>query len=184
MRKILSFFVFLLFLYWSFPAWPVHDTVSAQVFFCPETECMSLFLATLAQAKTSIHCALYDFSEELLPFFDALEGIDIRIITKTRIKRPYISQPQTHALSHNKFCIIDEELVWTGSFNPTGNKNRNDVLLLSSSALAQNYEAEFQELLTHQRKKTPSPKITAETMQIKTFFCPDDNCQEQVLDAL
>ena len=184
MRAILSFFVFLLFIYWSFPAWPVNDKITAQIFFCPETDCMSLFTTTLGQARKSIHCALYDFSEELLPFFDGVMGTDIHIITKTTIKRPYLSQPQTHALSHNKFCIIDNQLVWTGSFNPTGNKNKNDVLLLSSPILAQNYEEEFQEMLMHKFKKIAHPKITGDTLHIENYFCPDDDCQKKVIAAL
>lgn len=184
MRAILSFFVFLLFVYWSLPAWPIDDNATVLVFFCPETDCMSLFTTTLTQARKSIHCALYDFSEELLPFFDGLRGKDIQIITKTRIKRPYLSQPQTHALSHNKFCVIDNQLVWTGSFNPTGNKNRNDVLLLSSPALAKNYETEFQEMLTRKSKQAPYSKINADTLQIENLFCLDDDCQKYVIDTL
>ncbi len=184
MRRLLSFFVFLLFVYWSFPAWPVNDDLTADVFFCPKTDCMMVFKSVLGQAQKSIHCALYDFSEELLPFFDGLQDRDLKIITKTNIKRPYLFLPQTHALSHNKFCIIDNKLVWTGSFNPTGNKNKNDVLLISSPVLAQNYEEEFQEMLTHKFKKTPHQKINSQTLHIENAFCPDDDCKQHVIDAL
>jgi len=50
-------------------------------------------------------------------------------------------------LMHHKFFIIDEEVVITGSFNPTRHanyENREDLLIIHSPLLAKRYENEFQ----------------------------------------
>ncbi len=188
MRLFLSLVVILLFLYSILPPiWPkTDDHVSALVFFCPETDCMALFEAAVHQAKKSIHCALYDLSDQLLPSFDG-RSIDISIIYDVKNKvlpRQYLHPRKISALSHNKFCVFDGQYVWTGSFNPTGNRNRNDVLLISSRYLAANYEAEFQELRGGKPRQTPYPHIVSDVMSMQNAFCPEDQCEQKVLDAL
>ena len=52
-------------------------------------------------------------------------------------------------LMHNKFAIIDQRTVWTGSWNYTVNgsyRNNNNVLALESAAAAAAYQAEFDEM--------------------------------------
>ncbi len=188
MRLVFSAIVILLFVYSIIPPiWPKQDDVSAIVFFCPETDCMALFESAVRQAKKSIHCALYDFSDRLLPLFDSRDGIDISIVHDAKNSMPprsYLHPKKSSSLSHNKFCIFDRQFVWTGSFNPTGNKNRNDVLLFSSRYLAENYETELQELLGGKQRQTPYTLITSANMTLENYFCPDDSCEQKVLDAI
>ncbi len=52
-------------------------------------------------------------------------------------------------LMHNKFIIIDESAVWTGSWNYTLNgtyRNNNNVLVLESAQAAAAYKSEFDEM--------------------------------------
>ena len=52
-------------------------------------------------------------------------------------------------LMHNKFVIIDQGIVWTGSWNYTVNgtyRNNNNALALESVAAAAAYQAEFDEM--------------------------------------
>ena len=149
MKLIFSLIVLFLFIYSIFPhfAFPAKDDISVKVFFCPETDCMALFEYVVEEAKTSIHCSLYDLSESFLPLFDSKfdskKGIDIGITYNADQKLPnrdYLHKRKANSLSHNKFCVIDGKFVWTGSFNPTGNKNHNDVILITSRVLADNYD--------------------------------------------
>jgi hypothetical protein len=51
--------------------------------------------------------------------------------------------------SHNKFCVIDEEKVWTGSLNMTYKNTKqdtNNVIVIDCPVLAQAYLAEFNEM--------------------------------------
>lgn len=52
-------------------------------------------------------------------------------------------------LMHNKFAIIDQRTVWTGSWNYTVNgsyRNNNNAFALVSAAAAAAYQAEFDEM--------------------------------------
>ncbi|MCY4020073.1 MAG: phospholipase D-like domain-containing protein [Chloroflexi bacterium] len=52
-------------------------------------------------------------------------------------------------LMHNKFIIVDERAVWTGSWNYTLNgtyRNNNNVLVLESAGAAAAYKTEFEEM--------------------------------------
>ena len=50
---------------------------------------------------------------------------------------------------HHKFCVIDEKIVWTGSFNPTysgSSRENNNALVIMSSLLAAQFIEEFERL--------------------------------------
>jgi phosphatidylserine/phosphatidylglycerophosphate/cardiolipin synthase-like enzyme len=96
---------------------------------------------------------------------------------------------------HNKFCVIDGIKVSSGSMNPTdncANKNNNNLLLISSKMLSENYETEFLELWTGTFKKGIkvknsnilfNDKFFGEII-IQNYFCPDDDCADKVKLAL
>ncbi|PJF24158.1 MAG: hypothetical protein CUN53_19240, partial [Phototrophicales bacterium] len=53
------------------------------------------------------------------------------------------------ALMHNKFMILDSQVVWTGSWNYTINdtyRNNNNAIALRSQQAVANYQAEFDEM--------------------------------------
>lgn len=53
------------------------------------------------------------------------------------------------ALMHNKFMIMDEQAVWTGSWNYTINgtyRNNNNALVLQNAQAVAAYQAEFDEM--------------------------------------
>ncbi|MBI2146710.1 DUF1669 domain-containing protein [Candidatus Woesearchaeota archaeon] len=94
---------------------------------------------------------------------DKDKTIEVKIITDNdyldKFNRSFV-RADTYGLMHNKFCIIDGKKVSTGSMNPTNNdahRNNNNLLLINSSILAQNYEDEFQ-----------------------NYFCPEDHCAERI----
>ena len=90
---------------------------------------------------------------------------------------------------HNKFCIIDNGLVLTGSMNPTNNGanlNNNNLIIINSKYLAENYENEFDELwngIYASGNKVKYPKIDTNIGQIENYFCPED-CQEKGVNKI
>ena len=51
---------------------------------------------------------------------------------------------------HNKFCVFDDNIILTGSFNPTASadtKQNNNLVIIESKTLARNYNDEFQSFL-------------------------------------
>ncbi len=93
---------------------------------------------------------------------------------------------------HNKFCIADNKNLLAGTANPTTNdihKNNNNIVLTNSTQIIINYRTEFEELYSGTFKKgakTLNPQITFDQnkIKIKTYFCPEDKCEDQVVAEL
>ena len=71
---------------------------------------------------------------------------------------PIVSDNRS-GLMHNKFMIVDERTVWTGSWNYTLNgtyRNNNNVLVLESAPVVDAYQAEFQEMFERKEFGTRS----------------------------
>ncbi|MEK6899748.1 MAG: phospholipase D-like domain-containing protein, partial [Nanoarchaeota archaeon] len=96
----------------------------------------------------------------------------------------------SYGLMHNKFCIVDGMKVVSGSMNPTDNdafKNNNNLLIIDSKVIADNYEDEFQELFNGEFKKgikVINPKVILDGIRVETYFCPEDDCAYHVQQEL
>ncbi len=147
---------------------PKPESVQIQteiVYFCPEDSCASELEALIDSADSQIHAAVYSFTLDSLG--DALvraheRGVEIKIV----LEKDQISQysefdklvnagidariDTNPSSMHNKFAIIDSEIVVTGSFNWSKNadtRNDENLLILKSKELSVQYELEFQEIL-------------------------------------
>jgi len=93
-------------------------------------------------------------------------------------------------LTHNKFCIFDGQIITTGSFNPTERgafNNNNNLVIVRSKYLAENYEDEFNELwqgFFSRGEKVKYPEINVSNIIIENYFCPEDNCRKQVIEEI
>ncbi len=173
----------------------IKDTGSLEVHFCPQEDCESQLVNFLDSAQQSIHCALFEINLPAVQSKLLEKGglIDVKIVTDDQYLKKFnhsFVKADNWGLMHNKFCIIDEKKVSSGSMNPTTNdahKNNNNLLLIESSVLAGNYEAEFQEMWNGIFKKGEEvlhPKIILGEIQIENYFCPEDQCIKQVVEAI
>lgn len=173
----------------------VQDEGSIEAYFCPRDDCESVFVEFLESAQESIHCALFEVG---------LESVQETLVQKSKKMDVNIVQDNNYAdgfnesfvrfdawgLMHNKFCIVDGIKISTGSMNPTNNgvqKNNNNLLLIESDVLAQNYEDEFQELWEGTFKKgekVKNPAVKIGDVAVSSYFCPDDYCAEKVKEEL
>jgi len=90
-------------------------------------------------------------------------------------------------LMHNKFCVIKDSSVWTGSWNATYNctcRNNNNAIVLRSAAVAKIYENEFLEMYNNNRygsaKTLPTDHWNGKTeyvngVKVKIYFSPYSN---------
>ena len=91
---------------------------------------------------------------------------------------------------HNKFCVFDSSVVFTGSMNPTGNdnyRNNNNIVVIKSKALAANYLDEFMELkngIYGKGSKVKNPVIYIGNIKVENYFCPEDSCKLHAINAL
>jgi phosphatidylserine/phosphatidylglycerophosphate/cardiolipin synthase-like enzyme len=98
----------------------------------------------------------------------------------------------TSGLMHHKFCVIDDRLVWTGSYNPTpyAKYENNDAVVIQSEEIADIYTREFEKLWgndTKSRKKESCEKIPLnENTTVEVYFSPEDGvfALERMLEVL
>jgi len=165
------------------------------------------FLGLLKGAKRSIHCAFFEF--ELPAAAEALiakhkEGVDVKIVSDSNYNgREAIRScmaagipvvfDNRNAYMHDKFCVVDDALVWTGSTNATENcmyRNDNNSLLISSPRLAQDYAAEFDEMFRLRAfgkkspRNTPYPEVVVGNVKVECYFAPEDQVERAIVKEL
>lgn len=158
-------------------------------------------------ARASVDMAIHDL--DLWSLRDALidahrRGVSVRVVVESdNADNPEIEEliqagievvlDRNAALMHNKFVVIDQFEVWTGSMNFTINgayKNDNNLLRLRSSLLAQSYLAEFEEMYVKglygsiSSANTPDQSFTHEGTRIEVYFSPDDNAAGRIIELI
>lgn len=173
----------------------LQDYGSLQLYFCPRENCEDFFIQALDTAQESLHCALFEVELESLKkvLLEKQPQMEVKIVTDNdylnQFNYPFV-QADTWGLMHNKFCIIDGKTITTGSMNPTFNdayKNNNNLLIINSPLLAQNYEDEFQEMWQGQFKKGSLVRnaiLKLNQTLLQNYFCPEDLCAEHVKEEL
>ena len=164
-----------------------------EIYFCPREDCEQHLLNLLDEAKTSIHCAFFDLDlQKVIALLEKKsKTIDVKIVTdndnyKNIEYLDFVKHDNRSAFMHNKFCIIDNKKIFTGSLNPTQNdayKNNNNMIIIESKYLAENYEDEFNELWNGEFGKgdyVKNPVIYLNNIRIENYFCPEDECAFQI----
>ncbi len=180
---------------------PTYNVVSEpgtsiNVFFCPD-ECYKPFYSIIANASSSIHCALFELSSTRLIGLlnNKSMNIDVKVVVDNDhyskvANLSFIHHDYSKAFTHNKFCIVDNRTVITGSMNPTDNGfffNNNNIVILNSYYLVENYNKEFDELWNSEfgtGKKVEFPLIQHGSTLLENYFCPEDNCRQHLLELI
>lgn len=127
----------------------------------------------------------YQANKDAKDFTDAIDKLDKGGVQVTRDHRS--------ALMHNKFAVIDNHLLWTGSMNFTPNdayRNNNNMLRLDNAALAANYTQIFERLFQERASESPSkvipnPRVPlGNGVVIENYFSPNGGAQKAILDKI
>ncbi len=186
---------------------PGQDGV-IQVYFSPVDERRKdgpddRLIALIQSAEKSVYAAIYDLDYE--PVADALidrhrAGIAVKLVSDTHYEKRVpiracinagipVRFDESPAFMHNKFFVIDNEWVWTGSMNVTRNgffHNNNNALLLHSPHAAENYAIEFAEMFTAHAFGGDSPRNTSQRAfelgpnTVEIYFAPEDGVERQI----
>jgi len=164
---------------------PEEKTEAPSVYFCPIDNCSAYLAAILANATKSIDCAFYSFKSNDVAYAIKNSNATARLVLGTKSNLGiYYKIRKGVGLMHNKFCIVDSDTVVTGSFNPSEDERyKNNIVVLHSKFVAENYEAEFEELwngIFGEGRKTKRPVVRSDNGIIETYFCPEDECKNQV----
>ncbi|MEK6869563.1 MAG: phospholipase D-like domain-containing protein [Nanoarchaeota archaeon] len=164
-----------------------ENDVKISAYFCPRHDCEAEIIEKINNAEKTVHCAFYDLNlnDLISAITKKSSSADVRVIIDTenydgQIKGNNIKIAKTNAKMHNKFCVIDGNIVLTGSTNPTNNdahKNNNNLIMINSDYIAENYEDEFNELwdgIYSNGNNVKYNKIHTPIGQIENYFCPED----------
>jgi phosphatidylserine/phosphatidylglycerophosphate/cardiolipin synthase-like enzyme len=135
-------------------------------FFCPTDFCDQQLLQRIDSSQQSIDLAIYSFtlnsvSDALIEAHD--RGVSVRVLFDASQASSSYSQDEKlekagvpikrldleKGILHDKYIIIDHQLVGTGSFNYSENAshyNKENLVFINSSAIAQKFEQDFEKL--------------------------------------
>ena len=176
-----------------------HDSIST--YFGPKDNLSEQLIKLINLSEKNIYGAFYGL--ELIKVASALidaknRGVNVHLVMdKGRINSPRSqyallrkhinikSTKQSRGLMHNKFCVFDNKVIWTGSYNPTYNGtyyNNNNVVVINSEVLAEDFIGEFHRIsgsldYKDYRLQTTEKKIVA-------FFSKKDNCKQKIIELL
>jgi phosphatidylserine/phosphatidylglycerophosphate/cardiolipin synthase-like enzyme len=166
-------------------AFPSESQFNHTLLFCIHNDCYHELETHIASAKTEIACALYSADSSLIRMLES-KNATVSIVTdkKSKMYAPFVTNRNNSALMHNKFCVFDRQRVWTGSFNPYPRSTHDNVLIINSSLLADNYYKEFEELQSRNQEATTTTKMLLNQSLVENYFCPEDSCIQQLKRTL
>ena len=164
-------------------------------------------VAAIDSARLSVDAAIYSLSlnsvrAALIHAFrrgvhvrvvmesDNMDGTDPQLLIDAGI--PLLGD-RRQGLMHDKFMVIDRSDVWTGSMNFTNDgayKDNNNMLHIHSDKVADDYEAEFNEMFVDdkfggdKRTVSPDPRVIIDGSPLDIYFSPEDHVQASLLDLL
>ena len=158
-------------------------------------------------ARISIDMAIYNIS--LFSIQQALlqahnRGVKVRVVMESEnmtdevpLKLIAAGIPvvgdKREGLMHNKFMIIDQTDVWTGSMNYTTSgvyQDNNNVIRLTSPRVVKDYLREFEEMFKNDYfgpdvvAETPYQSINIDGSLLEVYFSPDDHAARRIAALL
>ena len=100
---------------------------------------------------------------------------------------------ETNKIMHNKFIIIDNQIVITGSMNfsktSTSGYDNNDILIINSPQIAQLYKAEFEQMINgkfHNAKDklNLNNEFVLQDSKIEIYFSPKDKQSRHIINYI
>jgi phosphatidylserine/phosphatidylglycerophosphate/cardiolipin synthase-like enzyme len=161
---------------------------------------------TIRFARESVDVAAFELDNEVIiqALLEAKQrGLQVRLVTDsdyiqetgpTRLIAagvPVVEDGRT-AFMHNKFMVIDNKAVWTGSMNFTENcayRNDNHGLLILDKSVAENYSTKFRWMFDGHKfggkpnssDEIPHPKVKLfDDTQLENYFSTHDNISEHI----
>lgn len=208
----------------------LEENMSSQIKleFCPGINCYNLISESFKSAEFEIKCAFYEFDNinlssilvnktnqnlniEILiddAYLDEIPFLILQNLSKQKSNIKLYSDinrgTRYNNYMHNKFCVIDDKIIITGSTNPTTNgfyKNNNNLIKIESQFLAKNFENEFDQLksgkfgynkksvleynnITLNYKNDSYNDSYLDSYIISSYFCPQDNCRKEILTLI
>jgi phosphatidylserine/phosphatidylglycerophosphate/cardiolipin synthase-like enzyme len=101
-----------------------------------------------------------------------------------------VDDGRNNGLMHDKFLIVDGNVLFTGSWNFSYNdtyRNNNNLLEITDARLVANYLAKFDELYidhnygSRAEVQVPYPSLSIDGVQVENYFAPEDNVMDKII---
>lgn len=143
----------------------VVNETGVEVYFCPRDECANKLIQRIDSANSSIYIAIYSFTHDEIAsaLIRAKErGLDVRVVfdydqskndssddEKLQMSGILVALRNGSGYMHNKFTVIDGNIVATGSFNYSQNadtRNDENLIFIVGEGVAVKYKKDFDRL--------------------------------------
>lgn len=181
MSKILKtlFLVTIIILILGLPEAKTQEQGHIHAYFCDDVNCTTLYIELIQQAK-HVHCAFYELESKKLEQELKQKKASVYIFedNQNNFATPIPSQ----GLMHHKFCVFDQDVVITGSYNPIQNQHLDNIIIIQSKTIANNYKQEIERL------KGKQPLYTKEILHnnhaLQNYFCKEHDCQQKIINEI
>ncbi len=177
---------------------PQENFDEIDIFFCSETNCNKLIADKISTSNKSVNCAFYNLkNNEIINSIKRKNNeIPIKLVFEEDNYKDQITgnnirltKRKSWGIMHNKFCIFDDNIILTGSYNPSQKSSNydNNLIVIKSKYLASNFNDEFQELWNNEvgtGSKVKHPIIKLNNILVENYFCPEDNCDEKIINLI
>ncbi len=158
----------------------------------------ALVSASILEARESVDVALKDLRLDSIAnalIVASRRGVTVRVVAETdslsgRSNFPALKDAgipviddQQEGVINNRFIVIDQSQVWTGSLNYSSSgvfRENNALIRIFSEEIAADYTKEFDEMFVNGQfgqlvvPETPYPVVTIQGTQVEVLFSPDD----------
>jgi len=166
-NKLVTVYCILMMLLAALPAFG-----ETKVYFSPNGGCQDAIISQINKAKKSIDVAMYNLTSREIAkeLVNAKErGVKVRVFMDEKAARDnkyakdkYLSQSGIEVrhyradkgIMHNKFAVIDNAVLITGSFNwtPTANReNEENLLIITDTDVVKQYFRRFEHMWQSRR---------------------------------
>ncbi len=180
-----------------------NDTDIEVLFTRSDDPVLERIVSLLNSAQKSIYMAIYelDLPDVVKSLIDAKNrGVKVEVVMDDRMKGKWAAKKllsegipvvfdDREPYMHNKFIIIDSAVVITGSANLKESsiyRNDNNVVIIRSRLIAENYIKEFEEMFKYKKFGALSPRNTdccfkIGNYRIEIYFAPEDDAEGRMI---
>ncbi len=191
------------------------DATIIVYFTAPPNDCglEDKLVSFLDTAESTIDMAIYGLNEYHDQVVNELikkknEGVKVRIVTDNEAIKEYsddfgklknagipivsdASGVYSDSIMHNKFVVVDNRMVWTGSTNFTDNGfigNYNNSLTIVATEVALLYDKEFSQMFVDKKFKTDKKALSGtfdiDGTKLEVYFGPKDKLMSKIIDEV
>ncbi len=181
-------------------------TNDIQVFFTREDTVLNVIVGLINSSRKTLQIAIYeiDHPDVVKAIIEAKKrGVKVEMVMDDRMKKEWAEKKlesegipivfdDRKPYMHNKFAVIDSQLVLTGSTNFTESeiyRNDNNLVVINSRLVAENYLKEFYEMFEDKKFGALFPRNTdccfkVGPYRVEVYFSPEDDIEARIIKIL